>query len=237
MEAFKAIQSLGNVAYELAVELVFIPKTFFKVIRSPSWITDYINSQSLKDEKERYREYSYPMWFWLVIGVTSYFFLLEFLFKGFTDGEVLDAYNGISVASKLGGIMILFISLPISCALVIELFKNKKLKKNSFKKSFDIQCYCTAPLFLLYIPALIVDEDSIWLLIVGNCLTLGIIVWFIRTEFVTIKKEVQCGWFKALFLVGLMYLTYFIFAFITIAIFVLLNMDNLKKLVDAYFGE
>jgi hypothetical protein len=237
MEAFKAIQSVGNLSYEIAVELVFIPKTFIKVLRSPSWIAEYINSQSSKEDKEKYREYSYPMWFWMVISVLSYYFLLEFLVKGFEEGEVLAAYQNISFTSKLGGIMTLFISLPISCTLVIELFKNKKLEKNAFKKSFDIQCYCTAPLLLLYMPVLFSGELDGLLSVVGLFIVVGIIIWFVRTEYITIRKETNCSWSKALLLLVLMYVTYFIFAFITIWLFVLLNMDNIKTLVNAYFGE
>ena len=42
MDFIRIIRSLEEFIYELAVWIILIPKTFFKILISPKWINDFV---------------------------------------------------------------------------------------------------------------------------------------------------------------------------------------------------
>lgn len=237
MDFFKASQSLGDILYEFAVSLVLIPRTLFKVLRSPAWATTYVSSQSKEKPKIRFEKYSNPILFWIIIGVLSYYFLFELLFFQYADKPVLEVYRTIGLETKIGSFIVFFIALPLSFAIVIHLFRHRSFEKSTFKRSFFIQCYITAPLQLFYIPSFFIDEFSEFWSTIGALVVIGIVVWFLIAEFIISKRELECGWFKAICMLCLMYISYFVFVSITTVIFIFMNLDTFQKLLDAWIGD
>jgi len=233
MDFLKTLKSVEELIYEFAVSLVLIPRTLLKILRSPTWAVEYVSSENKEKPKARFEKYSNPVFFWLVMVVLSCYFLLEFVICGYAEGKVLVVYNNISIFSKIGGLALLFTCLPVGCAFILQIFKYKGFTKTTFRRSFFIQCYCTAPLQLLFIPAILVDELPDLLALIVMLATFVVVAWFLIAEVLITRKELQCGWLKGLFALVLMYFSYFFFAFVTTTLFFLSNMSNLRALVDA----
>jgi hypothetical protein len=236
MDLYKAISSTGEILYEFTSSLILIPRTMAKVLRNPTWAVDYLNSQTSEKPKARFEKYSNPILFWIVLGILPYYFLINTYFQGFTDGVILDAYNGIGVANIVGGLSIFLVSFPVSCAFVLHLFKYKGFTKTAFKKSFYTQLYLTAPVQLFYIPLLFTNQlPDLWLIILGS-LGIGLVIWFLIAELIVIKKELNYRWITCLGVLISMYIMFYIFAAICFVIFFLVNMGHFQKLSDAVFG-
>lgn len=206
MDFLKTLKSVEELTYEFAVSLVLIPRTLLKILRSPTWAVEYVSSESKDKAKTRFEKYSNPIFFWLVMVVLSCYFLLEFVIYGYAQGKVLVAYNNISIFSKIGGLALLFTCLPVGCAFVLQLLKYKGFTKTTFRRSFFIQCYCTAPLQLFFIPAILVDELPDLLAVIIIIATFGIVAWFLIAEVLITRKELQCGWFKCKSVIIFIYL-------------------------------
>jgi len=234
MDIFKIFTSLYEVIIEFAASLVLIPKTLAKVIISPRWTLRYIDSEIARDSRINFNGYSHPVLFWLVVGVLPYYFLLQFLILQLGNNKVIAVYDSIGVELKITAFIIFFISLPVSCALVIQLLKHRNFEKTIFRRLLFIQCYITAPLQLFYLPAFFLDEVSETWSGVFAIVSLAVVVWFAVSEVILTKIEIGLGWFKAVGTLILFYCSYFIFVAITLLLFFLFNMGTFKKLFDAW---
>jgi hypothetical protein len=237
MDLFKLIQSFNDLVYEFAISLIHIPRTLIKVIRSPSWTITYVNSQSEEKINKPYERYANPIIFWLTIGVLSYYFLIEFLMQQFADNKVLQVYNSVNIGTKIGGFIILLISIPLSSAFVLQFFKNRNFDKKFFKKTFFVQCYITAPFQLFFLPSFFISELSeLWGGLIG-IISLSFIIWFLIAQVIISKNELKCGWGKAIVMLILIYFSYYIFMSICFILFVLINLSTFKQLIDAWLGD
>lgn len=203
----------------------------------PTWAVSYINLRESHELDADHDKYSPPVLFWVITGILPYYLLINTYFLGYTEGTVLNAYKSLNTLSIIWGITVFLVSFPISCAFILQLFKYKSFAKSTFKRSFFIQLYITAPVQLLYIPLLFADEMSDEISIVFIILGLGILIWFTVAEFRAIRKELNFKWAANARILILMYLVFYIFAFICCAIFILTNMGTFQILVDAWLGD
>src|ERR1700730_5777709 len=79
MDILKVLQSVEDLIYEVALWIVFIPKTFFRVVLHPRWCHTYVVAEFQKDSKERFEAYMSPVLFWLTTGVVPYLFVIDYL--------------------------------------------------------------------------------------------------------------------------------------------------------------
>ena len=240
MDIGKAISSTGDLLFEFAFSLISIPKTFFKILIHPTWATDYLTSLTSEKAKARFEKYSHPIFFWILVGVIPYFAIIHFHFIGGDEvtKNMRDAYKTIGTANIISGLAIFLVSFPVSCAFILQLFKYKDFVKSTFKRSFFIQLYLTAPVQFLYLFSLFATMvESKWLALLFLVLSLGSILWFLIAETHVIKKETQNNYLISFFILILMYLIFFVFAGICMVIFFFMHMDSIQVLVDTYFRE
>lgn len=237
MDFKEAIGSIGELLFEYAVSIILIPRTLFKVHRNPAWALDYLTSANSESAKLRYEKYSNPVLFWIVLGILPYYFIINTYFQGYTDGKVLEAYDSIGMVNVIGALAIFLVSFPLSCAFILQLFKYRGFTRSTFKRTFYIQLYLTAPVLLFYIPIFFIDElPDLWA-VISAIVSVGVIIWFLVVEIIVIKKELGHHWVICFFILILMYLMFYVFAGICCLIFFLINMGHFKKFVDAYFND
>jgi len=236
MDVKEAISSTSELLFDFASSIVLLPRTLAKVLRNPVWAVDYLTSQSSEKAKERFEKYSHPILFWIVMGIIPYYAIIEIYFQSSTEGKVLEAYNNIGAVNIISSIAIFLVSFPLSCSFILHVFRHRNFTKTTFRRSFFIQLYITAPVQLFYVALLNLDEPDDWL-IPFIFLGLASVFWFLIAEMLIIRKETGYNWPAAFSLLVLMYLIFFVFAAICMSIFFLINMGHFQKLVDAYFGD
>jgi hypothetical protein len=235
MEIKGDINSLSSFLFEFAVQIILIPKTFFKIFLKPTWIISYFNERGLEELETEHEKFSNPVLFWIATGVLPFYFITDFYFQGYTKGKVLATYNEINSFSIISGFTIFLVSIPLSCAFIQQIFKYKVFSKKTFKRCFYIQLYLTAPLLLFfYFPMLFIDvlsED----LCIAELLIISITIWFLIAELKVIKKDLSFNSFVSFLILVIMYFTSFLFCGICMVIFFLINIGNFQKLIEAYF--
>lgn len=238
MDLGKAISSTGELLFEFASSLILIPKTLIKVLVRPTWASEYLTTQSSDKAKARFEKYSHPTLFWIVVGILPYYFAIHLYFVGYTEGEVLKAYKTIGATNIITGIALFLVSLPVSCSFILHIFKHRGITKTSYKKSFLLQLYVTAPYQLFYLSYLFIDSvESEWAEFLLLFLFLAIHLWFVISEIKVIKKELEYNYFLSTCIFSLMYFAGFVFAGICMIIFFFWNMESFQILIDAYFGD
>jgi hypothetical protein len=230
----------GDFIFQIAHFLVTLPKTLKQVILNPSWIPDYIEEELQKEQPNQFNNYIPPIRFWLVIGVFSYLAILMVLVQNSADKATAKLFNDLS-PWLLGSGFILFLPIPLSIAFVLQILKYKEIEKSSFKRTFLIQCYCTAPLQLFYIFMFLLTEGddltSVFLNLLSTAGVLSGLIWFIICETRIIKKELNAGTLKVIGVFVLMYISSWFFMLIGIVLFVLFNYKSLGTLADGYFNS
>ena len=228
---FSQTISLSDLLHKLASYFLLFPKTFYKVISSPHWIPGYVEAELDKKQADRFDSHVSPAFFWLIIGVFSYFISLEILVQGFSDDALVKAFDTLDTFAIITGFVFLFIPVPVSFACVLHLMKYKSIETSSFKRSFFIQCYCTAPLQLFYLSAFFITETDSLLNLLGLILLAGF-GWFIYCEISIIRKELNAGLPKIIGILILMWISLWVNMLIGTGIFVAINIKTIRMLVD-----
>lgn len=239
MDLEKAISSAGELLFGFATSLILIPLTLFKILVKPTWVPEYLTSKTDdEDVKKKYEKYSQPILFWIVVGILPYYFFINTYFIGYTEGKVLQAYREIGAVTIISCLSIFLVSFPISCAIILQLFKHKGFTVTTYRRSFFIQLYLTAPVLLFYIPLLFMDYiENDWSVIFFSIISLGSILWFLIAEMKVIKSEIKVNYFFSFLILVLMYLVFFVFAVICMFIFFAVGMSPLQKLSEAWLSS
>lgn len=239
MDLASFLKSLPNFIEDLGWMFIQIPKTLWMVLTKPKWIPRYIRADQASEEKKEHPEYTSPVMFWLVTGVLSYFAVIHFMIEGFAGKDIRAAYHAMGTTKIVSSLAVYFLSLPLSCAVVLQWFKHKTIDKYTFKNQFHIQCYCFAPVQLFYIPAfmcLFVDQHSS-LMIWGVLFALLSFGWFFYAEGVIISQVLNAGIWKVIGVMIVMYFVSFFFISISTGLFILMNLEPLGNMGDAVFGN
>ena len=151
MDALKEIKSLPDFLYEVVIWIVFIPKTFVKIITSPSSFIDHIKAELTKNSEEKFQEYLHPVIFWSVLvafqGLLLGLFLSKYL--SYTESS-LDVISN-SIGGKLIFSAILLVLIPMIFAVTTQIIARKKLSRDGLREDFYLQIYFFAPLQFFFI--------------------------------------------------------------------------------------
>lgn len=231
MEQVEKTKGYANTIFELVLLFVFTPITFVRILFRPKWITGYVHSQMVLEDKKAWERHSTPMLLWLLTGVFPYFASIHFIIEGYASNEVVLIYRSISWYSIISSLSVYLVAFPLSCAFVVHLFKYKSIDKVRFKSSFYIQCYCFAIVQCLYLPGFlgIFMEDSTWMDI-GILFVVLSFFWFLYAEYHIIRSELQVGFIKAILVFIIMYFGSFFFIGISTALFLLMNLNIIGSL-------
>ena len=76
MDLIKLLKSVDDFIYEIALWVLFVPRTFFKILFRPRWVCTYVEAELQKDKQARFQEYLSPILYWALVGLVPYFFVL-----------------------------------------------------------------------------------------------------------------------------------------------------------------
>ena len=221
MNIVNIIEGIERLVVSLLFWLIFIPKSLFKIVSDPRWVEEYV-TRELKEDADRFQDYMSPIILYLlnsVFLVFIYIFLRRDVLEG--DGssgsaEATSIWEQIVARLDISGDMItnlsgsngfvaaaVFLTFPLSFALIIELCKRAGLHREALRRATYIQCYYFSPLALTF--CLIILSSSLLEpleqnLIVGNFLVF--FVWFSLAQVNFIASELR----KKTKISGLIYL-------------------------------
>jgi hypothetical protein len=258
----KILQSIDAFLFEIAFLLISIPKTFFRVIFTPRWINSYVQQELKKDVSDRYDSYVSPMIFFVVIGVLPLVGLSDYLAYGLLkQGEnhsfqtlpifprlaiVAKTFMSAPLEGKLTLVSVFLTSFPMGFAVVIQRIKRQPLTRSLLQPVFYTQCMCFAafyPLmvgfsylfFVRYLPEL--REDTFdtgifgWQVLVVDLIFLA----FIYNEVRIVTEELNCRWWRAIFIILLSYFVSIVFmVLLEVALLLLFVPSRLSLSIDDY---
>lgn len=195
MNILSILKGIENLATELLLWIVYIPKTLFKVIKDPFWVRKYVNAELEKEHK--FTEYMSPIMLYLATSVILYVL-----------NDMIGSTGKDDPMGKLQGFGLLFLALPLMVALIIEWFRRAPFSRALILRSLYIQCYFLSPL-MLAIFAFALSESSFWNVEQGDddwswaikeipIFLLGLTaIWFIIIEVKFIASDLKINRYKS----------------------------------------
>jgi hypothetical protein len=193
MNLIKVVQSLEEMVYTMALWMLFLPKTFLRVLLTPGWAQTYVALEGQKEETKRHQEYMPPILFWLFIAVVPYFLVLN---------PILLPKH--SLETRLLVTALILIGGPLGFSVQILQARGEPISRDAMKGVFSTQCLCLSPAYLGYLPLIAADFVDFPLSegerYVFAFLTLG---WLVFAEVSVLAQELQVSWPKG---VGIFFL-------------------------------
>ena len=73
MNVINIIKGIEQLAVELLLWIIYVPKTIYKIIKNPNWVPGYIKEEL--EKKERFTGYMSPILLYLAVSVLLYVLL------------------------------------------------------------------------------------------------------------------------------------------------------------------
>jgi len=144
MDLLELLNSFQEALFELAMWLVLIPKTLYRVVLKPGDLPVYVKEQ-IALEKNRFEDLMPPVLFWLVLTVIPGFFITRY---------TTHALDKIPTESTVG--MIVYLSVAFSAVIMapcilIQAFSGGRYTKEAMRGNFYLQCYVQTPFTMIAI--------------------------------------------------------------------------------------
>ncbi len=160
---------IEELIFELALWVILLPKTFFKVIVHPNWIHGYIDQEFQKDPTDRFEAFLSPLTFWVLLGIIPVFIITRLL----TSSDIFFVLNGIlykgmtripefffgtkfafefkklmeiSIKARFFILVSFFMIGPVVFSVSVKFAKKIPFNRNEFQRIFYAQTMCFAPL-------------------------------------------------------------------------------------------
>lgn len=229
MNIINILKGIENLAVELLLWIIYIPKTIFKIIKDPFWVSDYVDSELKKEDK--FTNYMSPVL--LYLGTTVILFVIADMIGSTKEKNFLEEIQSIKG--------LLFLLLPLLLALTVEIFRKGPFNRYSVLRGLYIQCYYLSPLMLALFAFSITDafqystidwnsnalEDS-GTEIIPSFLFLLTLLWFVIVEVKFISKDLPTKKLKAFFI---FITSYLVLGFAGLIYFIVSDTDVNKNLV------
>lgn len=200
MNIISILAGIEKLVVELLLWLIFIPKTLFKIIAEPTWVSNYVDEELTK-KSDKFVNFISPIMLFLVSSVVLFFILEHSDFdaaENINPDKLLKDLKGTTgILAGLG-----FLSLPLLFAMVTEFFRKAKFTQDGIQRILYIQCYYFSPLILsVFVFTLftnILPEDELIITLPSFFLMIGLLIWFLVVEIKLISHEIQSGKLKAI---------------------------------------
>jgi hypothetical protein len=209
MNIINIIKGIEQLAVELLLWIIYVPKTLYKIIKDPNWVPVYIKEELNKDE-DKFKGYLSPILLFLAISVLL-FVLLD---SGLIIAPDYDESGGNFGQKLQGPAGLLFLALPLFFGLTIELFRKGGIKRENLLHSLYVQCYFFSPLMLSFFAYMLADQfdwgnikGDTYLSMVPLLMFLLTLLWFIIIQVKYISRELR---YKKWISLGLHLLCYII---------------------------
>ena len=200
MNIISILAGIEKLVVELLLWLIFIPKTLFKIVADPNWVSKYVDEELAK-KSDKFVNFISPIMLFLVSSVVLFFILEHSDFEGTQninpDKLLKDLKGTTGILAGLG-----FLSLPLLFAMVTEFFRKAKFTQQGIQRILYVQCYYFSPLilsvFVFTLFSNLLPEDEYIITIPSFFLMIGLLIWFLIVEIKLISHELQSGKLKAI---------------------------------------
>jgi hypothetical protein len=206
VDILKLLQSIEELIYEVALWVVFIPKTFAKVVLRPGWCHSHVLAELNKDPKQRFDAYMSPVLFWIVVGIIPHLFVIDYLgdVQQSTVAQEVEwtQFLGFPWATRLLVIAIVALGGPVGFSLQILKEKNLAINRGSLRCPFYTQCLCFAPANFFLLPLVVVTLrfnhiSGNWSTAVFAFSLFVFVGWLFYAQVCIIRAELNIGWSNA----------------------------------------
>jgi hypothetical protein len=207
MDILKILQSVEDLIYQVALWIVFIPKTFVKVVRQPRWCHSYVAAELGKDAGQRFDAYMSPILFWITTGIIPYLLVIDYLRSVSRSRVAQEAefsqFLAFPWATRLLVVAVFALGGPLGFSLLIQKAKRTPIGRETFRRTFYTQCYAFTPATFVLLPVAWITlrfNDDIpggYPEVVFTLSFLGFLCWLSYAQVILIKAELNVGWFRA----------------------------------------
>jgi len=194
MNILDILEGIEKLLVELLLWIILIPKTLFKIITDPNWVSGYVEEELAKTS-ERFDNYISPILLFLTSSVV--FFIIA-------DQDIPNAKKALEALQGSKGILAAlgFLSLPLLFSLATESFRQAGFTRKGIQRILYIQCFYFSPLtlsiFASGLLAFLLPDDEV-VPVSAFFIAIGILIWFVIVEVKLIARELQSGKLKANF--------------------------------------
>jgi hypothetical protein len=211
MNIVDILKGLENLVVQLLLMIIYIPKTILKIISDPRWVIQYVDEEL--DKSDRFEDYVSPVLLYLSTSVVLFIIIsmigseevlinsenLQKLSPQNIEAEpVVEFFNNLQGTTAILAAMG-FMSVPLFCALLTELFRRAKFSKAHITRVLFIQCYYFSPLVLsilgTYVSFMLFDKYQVYNIdFEGTFLStvlLIMLIWFVVIQIKFLFIEFQ----------------------------------------------
>jgi hypothetical protein len=150
----KLLKSLEGAVFEMALWVLLLPKTFFRVLRRPVWVLDYTTAELAKPEAERFDDYLSPVSFWLLVAVGPYLWATSVVRHRYdlpadASGDVM---SHLSILNRYLISALLLVAAPLTVAVIFSMIRGHGIARRILLPHFAAQCYLQSPALLAVMP-------------------------------------------------------------------------------------
>lgn len=192
----RAIISANELLYELLLWLILIPKTAIRIALSRNWVSEYIETELVKEPDKQFDDYTPPIIFFIVLAVIPFISSIPILSLIDPDSPSLRTLVEMGIENQLLVASVFVAAWPLAASLVVHRFSHKPVSRSSLRASFYSQAYlfgAAFPFFYFVFPVLFVlKSDSVqeWIKFV-TMLPLIYIYWFLYQQFCLVRQQLN----------------------------------------------
>ena len=193
------LKSLDELLYEVALWLLFYPRTLWRSFRHPLRTMRYALDELEKDEDEQFLETLRPPIFLLLTVIIAH--VAELAIVG--DSTVIASRAGAAnLIDDDRGLVILrivaFALFPVVMAAVEAMVARQTINRDTLRAPFNAQCFLAAPFVLVLNFASIVVRYPQWADIIAIVSTALASIAYVWAEALWMKRSTDAGWRRAL---------------------------------------
>jgi len=193
------LKSLDELLYEVALWLLFYPRTLWRSFRHPLRTMRYALDELDKDGDEQFLETLRPPIFLLLTVIIAH--VAELAMVG--DSTVIASRAGAAnLIDDDRGLVILrivaFALFPVVMAAVEAMVARQPINRDTLRAPFNAQCFLAAPFVLVLNFAAIVVRYPQWADIIAIVSTALASIGYVWAEALWMKRSTDAGWGRAL---------------------------------------
>jgi hypothetical protein len=146
MDILQLVRTLEEFTYEIALWVVFLPKTLVRFAFQPARIHRYVKLVMEKPANERYDEYFSPLLYWLLIGIVPTFSVINNFIDHSSTAMAHSVMNE-PLEVRFASILVLLIWPPVTLSIYSSIRNGVPLNRENLKHPFYAQCMLLAPFY------------------------------------------------------------------------------------------
>jgi hypothetical protein len=193
------LKSLDELLYEVALWLLFYPRTLWRSFRHPLRTMQYGLDELEKDEDSQFLETLRPPIFLLITVIIAH--VVELAVVG--DSKVITSHSGAAdLIDDDRGLVILrivaFALFPVVMAAVEAAIARQPINRDTLRAPFSAQCFLAAPFVLVLNFAGIVLRYPYWADIIAIISAATASIAYVWAEVLWMKRATGAGWQRSI---------------------------------------